>query len=167
MEVFTWKNGTVPKKLKITQVYGLIFTQDGRMLLRLENKGEKHVYSLAGGKPEAFDKTLEDTLKRECLEEVNTSLKEGAIVVGYQLVNEGGGKEPYAQVRMVAIIDKIGKKQPDPDNNETYDRLLTTPARAIELLNWGMVGKMQIEEAVKIAKEKLGIKTFSQKEEFV
>ena len=68
---------------------------------------------------------------------------------------------------MTAIIDNIGPVLPDPDNGETYERLLTTPSRAIELIGWGEVGEKQINEAYRIAKEKLGLTEFSGKEEYI
>ena len=163
MDVFTWVDGEVPNDLPIKQVYGLLFTQDGRILLRKE-RGH---FSLAGGKPEPFDEGIEGTLRRECLEEINTSLTDKIQIVGYQLVNEGNGIPPYAQLRMVAVIDKIGPKRPDPDGGEIYERLLTSPANAITLLNWGEVGKRQILGALKIAQNEFGIKEFSDKEEYV
>lgn len=156
MGVFEWHSGEVPENLKIKQVYGILFSTDGRVLLKCEVKQEGKCYSLAGGKPEPFDDGMEGTLRREVLEEVNCTIKE-PILVGYQEVNEGNGIPPYAQVRMTAIIDKIGKLQPDPDNGETYERLLTPPQRAIELINWGEEGKNQIEEAAKKIQEKFGI----------
>ena len=167
MAIFTWHNGNVPEGMKVTQVYGLVFTKDGRMLLKVEKVGDKIMYSLAGGKPELEDNSREETLKREFLEEVNTTLQDGALVVGYQQVDEEDGSPPYAQMRMSAIIDSIGIRQPDPDTGKTYDRLLTTPSRAIELLNWGEVGVRQVNEALRIAKEHLGLKEFSTKEEYV
>ena len=167
MAIFTWNNGNVPEGMKVTQVYGLVFTKDGRMLLKVEKVGDKIMYSLAGGKPELEDNSREETLKREFLEEVNTTLQDGALVVGYQQVDEEDGSPPYAQMRMSAIIDSIGIRQPDPDTGKTYDRLLTTPSRAIELLNWGEVGVRQVNEALRIAKEHLGLKEFSTKEEYV
>ena len=60
--------------MKVTQVYGFVFTKDGRLLLRVERKEGRIKYSLAGGKPEADDGGREGTLKRESLEEVNTTL---------------------------------------------------------------------------------------------
>ena len=63
-------------------------------------------------------------------------------MLGYQLVNENNEVSPYAQVRMIAEIDKIFENRPDLDNGKT-----------IRLLNWGEVGKKQIEEAVKLAKK--------------
>lgn len=167
MAIFTWHNGNVPEGMKVTQVYGLVFTKDGRLLLRVEKKGDRIKYSLAGGKPEVNDNGREGTLKREFLEEVNTTLQDGALVVGYQQVDEEDGSPPYAQMRMSAIIDSIGIRQPDPDTGKTYDRLLTTPKRAIELLNWGEVGESQVNEALRIAKEHLVLQEFSTKEEYV
>ena len=153
----TWHAEPVPANLKITLVYGLIFNEKGQMLMRIETKKDKKVYSLAGGTPEDYDNGVEATLRREMLEEVNTTLKDEIHYVGYQLIDEGNGKPPYAQVRMTALIDKLGEKQPDPDTGDTYERLLVHPEKAISLLNWGEVGKNQIEKAVEIAKEKFNI----------
>ena len=166
MGVFEWHSGEVPENLKIKQVYGILFSTDGRVLLKCEVKRDGKCYSLAGGKPEAFDDGIEGTLRREVLEEVNCTIKE-PILVGYQEVNEGNGIPPYAQVRMTAIVDKIGKLQPDPDNGETYERLLTPPQRAIELLNWGKEGRLQVEEALKIAQDKLGVKLVNSEDEYI
>lgn len=163
MGFFTWRKGEVPENLKITQVYGIIFSSDGRVLVRIENRDKKH-YSLPGGRPEVFDKNKEETLIRETLEEVNTEIK-NIKMVGYQTITDQNGKL-HVQVRMTALIDKIGEKQADPDNGQTYDRLLTTPERAIELLNWDC-GKEQIMDAFEIAKEHYNFKTVSEVEEYV
>ena len=156
MVTYTWHNGEVPKDLKIKQVYGILFSEDGRTLLRhVQNQNEDY-FSLAGGRPESYDNGIEGTLRREVIEEVNTTVKT-PVLIGYQEADEGNGTPHYAQVRMVAVIEKIGPLQPDPDNGETYKRLLTTPQKAIELLHWGEEGRLQVEEAVRIAKEKLGL----------
>ena len=64
MVKITWHNGAVPEGMKIKQVYGLLFTEDGRFLVRIENKPKGKVYTLAGGTPEKFDKNEEATLRR-------------------------------------------------------------------------------------------------------
>ena len=166
MATFTWHNGEVPSGLKVRQVYGIIFTRDGRMLLMAKNKPSGKVFSLAGGTPEDYDEDKVATLRRELVEEVNVTI-EMPITVGYQEVDEENGTPTYAQFRMTAIIDEIGPRLPDPDTGDTYERFLTTPSKAIELLGWGEVGKLQIEEAFRIAKEKLGLTTFSNIEEFI
>lgn len=74
-------------------------------------------------------------------------------MLGYQLVNENNEVSPYAQVRMIAEIDKIFENRPDLDNGKIYERVFKTPEETIRLLNWGEVGKKQIEEAVKLAKK--------------
>lgn len=167
MGVFTWHNGEPPKKMKVTQVYGIVFDKFGRTLMRIERDGDKKNYSLAGGTPEAYDADRIATLRREMIEEVNTTLKKDIYVVGYMEVNEPSGIPPYAQLRMTALLDKIGKAQPDPDGGETYERLLTSPEKAIKLLNWGKEGEQMIKAAVKIAKEKFNLQPASKPDEYV
>ena len=47
MTRFKWINNNVPNNLKVKQVYGVAFSDDGRILLRIED-GK---YKLTGGKP--------------------------------------------------------------------------------------------------------------------
>ena len=89
------------------------------------------------------------------------------LVLHYQEIDEENGKPKYAQLRMAAIIDEIGEKKPDPDNGKTYDRLLTTPSKAIDLLGWGEVAKCQIEEGFKLAKKELGLQVTCSEDEYV
>ena len=150
-----WHNGEVPKHLKTRQVYGVVFTEDGRTLLKVENKKDgRKIYSLAGGTPEDFDADRIATLRREFIEEVNTELGENVFLVGYQTIS-GDGPD-YAQVRMTALIKQIHEKLPDPDNGITFDRLLTSPQRAIELLNW-VSGDKLINSACEIAKKEFNL----------
>jgi ADP-ribose pyrophosphatase YjhB (NUDIX family) len=166
MAIFTWHDGEVPEGMVTKQVYGLIFTQDGRLLLRTEEKSEKTKYSLAGGRPESFDDGIEGTVRRELVEEVNVTIHK-PIIVGYQRVDEEDGTPPFAQVRMTALIDKIGEVRPDPDTGRTYGRFLTTPLKAAKLLNWSEVGDSQINTAMRIASEALGIKSFADADEYI
>lgn len=152
-----WVEEEVPKNIEVRQVYAVVFNTEGKVLLKIENKNGKKYYGLAGGTPEPFDKNRLETLKREYLEEVNTTLKEPIYYLGYQYVDEENGIVPYAQIRMTAMIDKIGIKKPDPDNGVIYDRVLVEPKKAIELLNWGDIGEKIITKAVKTAKEKFGL----------
>lgn len=163
-----WFDCEVPCNLQIRQVYGVIFTEDGRTLLKVERKPNgKLTYSLAGGTPEHFDMDRNATLRRELIEEVNTTINDDILYVGYQQVSGDNDKPTYAQVRMVAMIDKIGEKLPDPDNGKIYDRLLTSPDRAIKLLDWGEIGKNIITKAVAIAEEKFGLKRTCREDEYV
>ena len=163
----TWKSEKVPAGIPITQVYGLIFDRDGRTLLKVEIKKGKRVYGLAGGTPESYDADAEATLRRELTEEINTTVCKDVRYVGYQLIEGDGDRPPYAQLRMTAMIERIGQKQPDPDNGETYDRLLTSPERAVELLNWGSVAEAQFKRAVEIATAEFSLPTADDEELWV
>ena len=167
MAAFTWVSDAVPGGMKITQVYAVLLDRDGRTMLRLEKTGDGGTrYSLAGGRPEPLDTGIEATCRREVLEEVNTEI-ETPVYIGYQLVDEEDGTPPYAQVRMAALIRKIGLKQPDPDNGETYDRLMVSPEKAAKLLNWGDVGTAQIMKASETIRKIYGIRDNGKPEEWV
>ena len=166
MAKFIWCNGNVPNNMQIKQVYGILFSIDGRIFLMAEELADRIKYSLPGGHPENIDKTLDETLRREVLEEVNISVK-NPVIVGYQEVDEEDGSCLYAQVRMAALIDKVGEKIPDIANGKTYDRLLVSPSKAIELLNWGEVGYSQIISAIEIAEAQFGINLLVEKEEYI
>ena len=166
MAIITWEPAPVPESMEIRQVYGIIFTDDGRVLLRTENEANHIKYSLAGGHPEAYDRDIEDTCRRELIEEINTTIYK-PLYVGYQLVDEQDGTPLYAQVRMTAIVKCIGSVRPDPDNGKTYGRLLATPSRAAALLNCGEVGNKQIQCAAEILKDKFGVALKNTEEEYV
>ena len=149
MSELTWFDGEPPPDLKITQVYGLLFTDCERLLLFVAQDGN---YSLPGGSPEIYDTGIEDTLRREVLEEVNTEINE-PVIVGYQTVPG----ENFAQVRMTAMIREIKPAKPDPATGLTYRRLLAVPEKAIELLGWHDTGAAQVNAAVKIARDKFDV----------
>ncbi len=145
---YKWYNGKVPKDIEIKQVYGIVFNEEGNIFLRIDDG----LYKLTGGRPEIEDETIEDTLRREFIEEANITIK-NIHLLGYQLATENNEVKPYAQVRMIALIDKIFENRPDLDNGKLYERVFKTPKETIDLLNWGEVGRKQIEEAVKSAKK--------------
>lgn len=126
---YKWYNGKVPKNIEIKQVYGIVFNEDGNIFLRIDDG----LYKLTGGRPEIEDKSMEDTLRREFIEEANITLK-NIHLLGYQLTEEDNGV-PYAQVRMIAQIDKIFENRPDLDNGKLYERVFKNPKETIDLLN--------------------------------
>lgn len=159
MVKITWHNGEPPKEMMVRQVYAIAFDNKGRVFLKKDYRGEKIFYGMFGGTPEEYDKDRIATLKREFLEEANTTLKEPIYLAGYQEIEGDGDRPNYAQLRMVAMVDKVGEKRPDTDNGHVYDRIFTPPQKAIELLQWGESGEKQINEAYKVAKDKFGIET--------
>lgn len=157
-----WFDGNVPCGMEIKQVYGVLFSKDGRIMLLIDGDN----ISLPGGHPEYCDKTIEDTLRRETLEEVNISI-ENPQLLGYQSVDEEDGTPIFAQVRMTALINEVGVIIPDIDNGKTYKRFLVSPQKAIELLNWGEIGKKMIFSALRTAGKKFGIIKFNEKSEYI
>lgn len=162
--MFTWHNGEVREGLPTTQVWGILFSSDGRVLLKGEIYNGKKVYSFPGGKPEPQDANRVETLRREVLEEVNITIKV-PVLVGYQTCIDEGRE--IAQVRMTAIIEKVGKPKPDVDSKILYERVLVHPQKAIKMLNYSKSGKQQVEAAMKVAKVKLGIEEFLDKDEYI
>lgn len=162
----SWHEKEVPSNLKIRQVYGVLFTNDKRILLMKKMIDNKPFYSLSGGTPESYDENLVATLRRELVEEINTTI-EDPIYLGYQEVDFENGTEPFAQVRMVAKIRTIGEPLPDPDSGITYDRILTPPKFAGKTLNWGEIGNRIIEIATIVAEENFTFGNESDVEEYV
>lgn len=140
-------------------MYAVVFNNEGQILLKTNTMNDGSIdFNLAGGTPEEYDKDLISTLRREYIEEVNTTLKDPIYYLGYQLVDEENGIKPYAQVRMTAMIDSIGESKPDPDKRITYGRILVSPKDAIKLLGWGTIGEKIINKAVEVAKKKFSLK---------
>ena len=157
---YTWFKEPVPKDLKYTQVYAIAFTDDYRILLRIEHDK----YQLTGGKPE-LNESYEDTLKREYIEEANTYLDD-CHYLGYLLVEEDDKK--YAQVRLIARITDIKGKEIDPATGEIYDRKLVLPENVKKYLNYPEgAGNYMLDDAIALAKEKYTFKKINGKEELV
>ena len=157
---YIWYNGVVPNNIKVRQVYGIVFSDDGRILLRIED----NIYKLTGGKPEN-NETFEETLKREYIEELNVELDE-CYYLGYLLVEENN--EKHAQVRMIAKVKNINENHIDPATGEMYGRKLININNIKEYLNYSdEAGNLMIDDAIKLAKEKYNFKDFSTKEETI
>ena len=143
----TWHEGDL-LTLPVRQVYGFLFEADGRLLL-IELDG---AYTLPGGKPEHGEE-LEQTLRRECLEEAQTEI-DTLRVVGFQCV-EGDHKfwdgTSYLQVRMTGRITRMRPPALDPATGREYERHLVDPRDAPQLLKWGESGLRQVQTAIRLA----------------
>ena len=144
MVKFIWHEAPIPKDMPITQVYGVLFTDDGRIMLRVD----KGFHGLVGGAPEPGE-THEETLHREVYEEVNCEISD-LHYLGYQTVIGDG--EPYAQLRYVAKVTKIGKNRPDLDGGKMCERILVPAEEAGDILDYGEEGKKIIAAAIKLAR---------------
>lgn len=162
MTQYYWKKEDVPKDLVIRQVYGIAFSNDGNILLRIED----NKYKLTGGKKEENDKDYEETLKREYLEELNVEL-EDIHYLGYLLVEEDNN-EKYAQVRMLAKIKNIKEIKPDPATGKTYKRFMANIKNVKKYLNYpDLAGNKMLDDAITMAKEKYKLNYFNDNEYFI
>ncbi len=145
MVAYVWNSELVPDDMNITQVSGILINDDKKVLIYEEEEGK---YRIPGGHP-MNNEAIEDTLVRECLEEVNTEIK-NIMYIGYQEVIGDGDRETYAQVRMIAKIKKMGKERPDLDNGKTYKRMLVDLKGVNKYLNWGEVGDEMIKDVMRV-----------------
>lgn len=166
MAKYVWLSDPVPEEMEIRQVYGIIFDRKGRIMLQVDHHKNGCPFSLPGGRPEPSDLGIEDTCRRELLEEMNTMI-EPPVYIGFQRVDEENGTPEYAQVRLAAIIRFLGKPKPDPDNGRIYLRLWVSPEKAVQLLDWGDVGKKQIMQAKEMIYKRYSISGAEDCEEWV
>ena len=146
MAIYKWYDTFVPKGIKVRQVYGIAFSNNFEVLLRIED----NKYKLTGGKPEE-NESYEETLKREYIEELNVELDE-CRYLGYLLVEDND--EKYAQVRMIAKIKNINENHIDPATRKMYGRELVSTNKVKELLNYqDEAGNLMIDEAIDKAKK--------------
>lgn len=142
MSALKWFEAVVPVGLEVRQVYGFIFSMDGRILV-LEDEGK---FNLPGGKPENSE-NVDETLVRESLEEGQVIIGT-ADYLGYQCVQ---GEEHFAQVRLVASIEHFLPSNKDPSTGRQYQRLLVPPIELNELLRWEESGNQQVASAIAAA----------------
>lgn len=152
MPKYKWIKEQVQRNLEVRQVYGIVFNEDGNVLLRVDESK----YKLTGGKTETYDKNYSETLKREYLEELNVEI-EDIQYLGYLLVEED--KEKYAQVRMIAKIKNIGTIRPDLDSGKIYKRFMANQENIKKYLNYNdIAGNEMIDDAIKIGNLKYEFK---------
>ncbi|CUU60990.1 NUDIX domain-containing protein [Parafrankia irregularis] len=135
----------VPAHLLVTQVYGWLIDDAGRVLVQ-DIDGW---HNLPGGTPESCDRGLVDTLVREAREESQVEVV-NPVYLGFQEVRRPG-RAPYAQVRMTARISRFDARRPDPDGGQIYQRLMTSLACAPGLLGWGQPAVEQALEVQRVA----------------
>ena len=130
---FIWYEAPIPNDMPITQVYGVLFDEKGRIMLRVDNG----FHGLVGGTPEPGE-TYEKTLHREVYEEVNCKISD-LHYLGYQTVVGDG--EPYAQLRYIAKLTEIGENRPDLDGGKMCERVLVPTEQAGDVFRLWRRGK--------------------------
>ncbi len=155
-----------PQNGTFNRVHAILLTKDGRVLLRYKN-GEPRI---TGGRIDTSEHDLEETLRREVLEELNCEIDK-CDYLGYIVVDK---KEYYDSIavdveddtgdmywaRMVARVSKILPPKPDPDRsgNWIYGRVLAPREIAWEEMTkveiFGANNGKLLDVAYKVAREK-------------
>lgn len=168
-EKYIWHEEDFPAEGEVAQIQAVLMTADGRVLVRIKN-GEAR---LSGGTPEIEDTDLEETLRREVLEEASAEIDKIAYLGHQEAIRDWDDEEEVAlQSRMVALVTEILPAQPDPDSNGTwtYGRELLPRAEAISAYekSFGEIGRILIDLAYARAEE-LGyfMETLSDKVEVI
>ncbi len=142
-----WNNEINFSKLRnVTQVYGIIFNKKGQILLVNIKKGN---WSLPGGTPEQTDKSYEDTLKREVLEEADIEIDK-IIPLGYQnscFIDEKNSD--HQQLRYLATVKKILPQTEDPAYGIISKRKFISPRDFLKYCHWGKIGEAMVKSAIK------------------
>ncbi|MEK7526203.1 MAG: NUDIX hydrolase [Patescibacteria group bacterium] len=133
----------------ITQVYGICFNDKDEILICRRNKEDG--WQIPGGHPEKGE-TIEETLKRELLEEVDVKSKKIKIL-GVQKVYPKDELEKFSyQLRCVCEVDKLLPQTPDPDNGDTWERKFIPAQEAVNYIKWGLTGDIMFKDAISLWK---------------
>lgn len=106
-ERYIWHEEDFPATEEISQIQAVLLTADGRVLTRIKN-GEAR---LSGGRPEIEDTDIEETLRREVLEEANAEIDKIAYLGYQEAVSDWDDEEEIAlQSRMVALVTETCRR---------------------------------------------------------
>jgi len=148
---FTWYEGSEIRNFEpFNQVYGLIFNENGEVLIQKVGKSD---WCLPGGTVEKGESDI-DTLRRELIEEVDATIK-NPILLGGQKVetidSESGAPSSddfYFQLRHYCELDELLPQTPDPDNNVFHDRKFVPAEEVNDYLKWGVTGDAIVSLAI-------------------
>lgn len=148
----TWiETDSVERFKPITQVYGVCFNDKGEILVCKE--GPEGKWQLPGGKPE-IGETIEKTLEREFIEEVDIKIK-NIKISGIQKVEfpDNPDKEEgveFYQLRCICEIGELLSQTPDPASGKIWERKFVPADQITEYIKWGEIGKIMFKDAVKL-----------------
>lgn len=120
----------------VTQVSGLCFTEDGKVLIVSSKPGK---WGIPGGKPE-INESLEETLKRETMEESCVEIEKikllGFVKVHFEGNPNKNEGDDFYQARCFAIVKKINPIKTDPATGIKFSRKFVLPEEFIRYVKW-------------------------------
>ena len=130
-----------PKLIK--QVYGVCFYQDKMVIVY---DGKSKTWGLVGGGPEEGE-SVEDTLKREILEESNMQLIRWR-PIGVQEVTDPKGNMHY-ELRVACKVRPNVDSEQDSGGGITEVKLID-PQSYTQYFDWGEIGKRIVQRAIQL-----------------
>lgn len=148
----TWiRTGDIEKYSPITQVYGIVFNNKGEILVCRESK--EGGWIIPGGHPEEGE-SIEETLRRELLEEVDVEIDD-IKPLGVQKAtfpDDPDKSKAIYQVRCIAKVKKLNPQTPDPANGSTWERKFVSASKVTNYVKWGNTGKAIFWDAISLFK---------------
>ena len=149
----TWiKTSDIKKYSPITQVYGIIFDDKDRILVGRDSK--RGSWIIPGGHPEKGE-SIEETLKREVLEEVDVEIDD-ITHLGVQKAtfpDDPDKSKAIYQARSIAKVKKLNPQTPDPANDSTWERKFVPADKISEYVKWGEAGDAMFKDAIELLKQ--------------
>lgn len=136
----------VDKYQPITQVYGVVFSENGEILIcREKETGE---WQIPGGHPEKGE-TIAQALERELLEEVDVEVKD-IICLGTQEISfpDNPEKPVIYQVRCIATLKELLSQTTDPANGNVWQRKFVPASEVTNYVSWGITGNAMFNDAI-------------------
>ncbi len=148
---FTWLGAVDPESVSpITQAYGFCFDENGELLV-IQAHPPNGTWQVPGGTVEVGE-TLVDTLRREIVEEANTTIKDIQYLGVQKVENDRNDKVIY-QARFCALVDSVGELKIDPDKGYILPRKFIPPSEYRAVSRWGVIS----DELVRLSLEKINL----------
>lgn len=135
--------------IPIRQVYGICFNDKDEILIARRDKNDD--WQIPGGHPEK-DETIEQTLQREMLEEVDVKVKNIKVLGVQKAYPKEKPNETIYQVRCICEIDELLPQTPDPANGDTWERKFVSASEITNYVKWNITGDAMFEDAIKLFK---------------
>ncbi|SRR5260221_2948764 len=146
----TWiKTDSLKGIAPITQVYGVCFNGEDEILIARKVGDEKWI--IPGGTPED-DETIEETLKREMVEEADIKIKNIKLVGAQKAYPVDKPEEHYYQVRCICEVDELLPQTPDPAEGVNWERKFVPANKVTNYVKWGNTGDRMFKDAIKLFK---------------